>query len=715
MKLIVLIGTDCHLELLPHFLEHYSRIGVDLFVCGLHGQHRDEARNLLSRYPFEVVVDFGTQPYAEELTRQWTRVANEARRQHALPGEWCLYADVDEFHEYPPGFLASLEPRVNAVKGWWVERLATSDGQLLPCLPGRNIGQQFPFATQKIFCGLSQKVMAVRADLDLVDGYHRVVGGSDVPVFAADSLRVHHFRWNDRAAAKYAGITWTNHYRLGHGRVPSLTDVSYVNPPFPPIGEDSAGRHPRVSVILPVEDSGSRIGAAIQSIRAQTFTDWELIVVDGGSGAATRHAGEDERIRVLAADGPLAAARHQGFLSARGGYVYCLDAGRCSLPGTLERLCRCLDVELEAAVAYGAQDSLDPASSPLDVLSGLGTGQFLNSGAVAIRGSALRAVLAEHPGAMDDQSLWWSLLGEGPAAFVEGKALGIGNPSPAEYAGEASQEKLAYLIVAHHQPGHLRRLVGALRQDGSHFFIHVDAKADLPSFQALFPDWENITFVADRVRVEWGRFSVVEAVLNLIRAAVASGHSFRYFTLLSGSDYPVKHRQAIRDRLLSSDRQHLRIDRRLTDPENTHASLLKDLPAGRYFEDMVPCHGSMYWSLTADCMRFIVDFIEGNPGYVDVHHHVGIPDEVFFHTLVKHSPFAGAITQDFSACSGPDHVHHGNHFIDWAGLRKRDNLTLDERDLDDLLASDALFARKFQEDRSGRLLDLLDIYVHGRG
>lgn len=43
-------------------------------------------------------------------------------------------------------------------------------------------------------------------------------------------------------------------------------------------------------------------------------------------------------------------------------------------------------------------------------------------------------------------------------------------------------------------------------------------------------------FVADRVAVEWGWFGVLHATLNLIRAAVASGHSFRYFTVLSGSD-----------------------------------------------------------------------------------------------------------------------------------------------------------------------------------
>src|SRR5215469_2857053 len=120
MKLIVLIGTDCHLELLPHFLEHYSRIGVDLFLCGLHGERRDEARAFLARYPFEVVVDFGTKPYAEELTKQWVQISNQARRQYAAPGEWCLYADVDEFHEYPPDFFASLDEHTNAVVGWWV-------------------------------------------------------------------------------------------------------------------------------------------------------------------------------------------------------------------------------------------------------------------------------------------------------------------------------------------------------------------------------------------------------------------------------------------------------------------------------------------------------------------------------------------------------------------------------------------------------------------
>jgi hypothetical protein len=201
-------------------------------------------------------------------------------------------------------------------------------------------------------------------------------------------------------------------------------------------------------------------------------------------------------------------------------------------------------------------------------------------------------------------------------------------------------------------------------------------------------------------------------MLNLVQTAVASGHAFKYYTVLSGSDYPIKHKQDIYTRLQTSDRQFLRIDRKLTnEATHSHRHFIKNLPQGTYFGDLTPYHGSMYWSLTADCIRFILDFVHDNPGYVDIHDHIFAPDEVFFHTIVKHSPFADAITHDFSAGIYPNHTHHGNHFIDWAGRRKRDYLTLNERDFDDLLASAALFARKFDEQTSSRLLDLLDTHI----
>ncbi len=285
-------------------------------------------------------------------------------------------------------------------------------------------------------------------------------------------------------------------------------------------------------------------------------------------------------------------------------------------------------------------------------------------------------------------------------------------PAP---AGEPPAE-LAYLIVAHRQPEHLARLIRAMDQENSYFFIHVDQKAVIEPFKAAVPRQANIVFLPDRVTVHWGKLSIVQAVLKLLRTAAGSDRPFRYYTLLSGSDYPIKDRREIHARLAAANRQFIRIDRKLVgEPRNEHFRFIERLPAGTYFGDLIPYHGSMYWSLTADCVRFILAFLSENPGFIDVHSQVFAPDEIFFHSIVKASPFAEAIVHDFERGTCADHLHHGNHYIDWEGRRQRENLTLDERDLEDLLASKALFARKFDQERSRRLLDLIDDHVHAIG
>jgi hypothetical protein len=295
---------------------------------------------------------------------------------------------------------------------------------------------------------------------------------------------------------------------------------------------------------------------------------------------------------------------------------------------------------------------------------------------------------------------------------------------PERSASASKSSRTAYLILAHHQPKHLARLIRALDQNDSYFFIHVDSKVPIQPFKDAVPQRDNIIFVPDRVPVEWGTFSLVQAELHLIGAAIAFGLSFKYYTLLSGSDYPIKHKQEIAARLQASDRQHICIDRELTtEPQEPFAHALKKLPEGRYYENLIPYKGSAWWSLTEDCIRFICDFVRDNPGYVDVHRNIFAPDEFFFHTLVKHSPFAVDIAQDCAEGGRTDHTRHALHFIDWAGLRERGvampegslklyDLTLREGDLDDLFASGCLFARKFDERKSDKLLDMIDAHVH---
>lgn len=102
-------------------------------------------------------------------------------------------------------------------------------------------------------------------------------------------------------------------------------------------------------------DSAATIGAAIESVRGQTRSDWELIVVDDCSRdetAEVAEAGSDQRIRVVRQPenrGP-AAARNLGISLARAPIVCPLDSDDLWLPEYLETMARTLDSNPTAAI-----------------------------------------------------------------------------------------------------------------------------------------------------------------------------------------------------------------------------------------------------------------------------------------------------------------------------------------------------------------------------
>ena len=87
-----------------------------------------------------------------------------------------------------------------------------------------------------------------------------------------------------------------------------------------------------ISVILPVRQGEDDLKACVESVRAQTFTDWELIVVDDGSTDDTEEickalAAEDARIRVFRRkkSSGVNEARNVGLNEAKGDFVTFLD------------------------------------------------------------------------------------------------------------------------------------------------------------------------------------------------------------------------------------------------------------------------------------------------------------------------------------------------------------------------------------------------------
>jgi glycosyltransferase involved in cell wall biosynthesis len=94
-----------------------------------------------------------------------------------------------------------------------------------------------------------------------------------------------------------------------------------------------------VSVIVPTYNRRETIQAAIASVQRQTFTDWELIVVDDGStdGTADLIEGSDPRLVLVRQENQgVNAARNTAMLRARGSYVAFLDSDDEWLPHHLE-------------------------------------------------------------------------------------------------------------------------------------------------------------------------------------------------------------------------------------------------------------------------------------------------------------------------------------------------------------------------------------------
>ena len=111
----------------------------------------------------------------------------------------------------------------------------------------------------------------------------------------------------------------------------------------------------RVSVIVPAYNAAATIAGTVESVFAQTFRDFELIVVDDGSTVRTREilAGFGDRVRLIEQhnNGP-AAARNAGARLASGEYLAFLDADDLWRPTMLARAVAELDADSSSTLVF---------------------------------------------------------------------------------------------------------------------------------------------------------------------------------------------------------------------------------------------------------------------------------------------------------------------------------------------------------------------------
>jgi GT2 family glycosyltransferase len=138
-----------------------------------------------------------------------------------------------------------------------------------------------------------------------------------------------------------------------------------------PAHAEVVSSQPLVSIILPTKDRAAILPNAIRSVLAQTWTNWELLVVDDGSedGSAdmVRRDFPDPRIKLLLSTGRgVSAARNCGLAFARGDFVAYLDSDNTWTPLYLELMLAELE-RSRADAAYAVLklfDSSDQTKPP---------------------------------------------------------------------------------------------------------------------------------------------------------------------------------------------------------------------------------------------------------------------------------------------------------------------------------------------------------------
>ena len=117
---------------------------------------------------------------------------------------------------------------------------------------------------------------------------------------------------------------------------------------------------PTVSVIIPTYNRALKLKEAIQSVLDQTYTDYEVIVVDDGSVDNTREVvnelkqRSDKLVYIYQENRERSAARNRGISVARGDYIAFLDSDDRFLPEKLSVQVRALENNRDFGMAYSS-------------------------------------------------------------------------------------------------------------------------------------------------------------------------------------------------------------------------------------------------------------------------------------------------------------------------------------------------------------------------
>lgn len=197
------------LWLIPEFVSHYRNYGVKNFILTVHINPEmpisdrvrwlDIAESLMHESKTSLHSVFLSN-YNSELLRQFQ---DEIRREISSKTDWVVWADADEFHEFPCA-LSELIKKLDfisspALGGRLVDRLPRFPGKLST----GNIWQRFPLGTnltEEVLQGWVRKIVLARSVLPTFRGHHFLAdeqGNIRDDIDVNYTTPIHHFKWDD--------------------------------------------------------------------------------------------------------------------------------------------------------------------------------------------------------------------------------------------------------------------------------------------------------------------------------------------------------------------------------------------------------------------------------------------------------------------------------------------------------------------------------------
>ncbi len=271
---------------------------------------------------------------------------------------------------------------------------------------------------------------------------------------------------------------------------------------------------------------------------------------------------------------------------------------------------------------------------------------------------------------------------------------------------------IAYLILVHRYPNQFKRLFRAIYHPANYYLVHVDKRSEV-ELQAEIQDFLSGFTNASLLKSEstlWGGYSLVDAELRGIEELLKISPKWEFFINLSGQDFPLKSQAHIQDFLRRNKGKDFikvsnqskvrpdtlsRIQNYVT--ESGDSILSTPIIKRTYLRGVTPYIGNQWMILSRKFCEFVC-YSPDVERFKEFYRHTFIADEGFFQTVIMNTSYKGTIVND------------DKRTIDWVPLgtiklRPRD---FTSKDADFLMASQGLFARKFDETVNGGILSILE-------